>query len=135
MTYDVKQIEGIGITYGERLGVLGIHTTEDLLTKGSTKHGRQQIAEKSEIPESLVLTWVNHADLMRINGVAGQFSELLEAAGVDTVKELAHRNPEHLHIRMLEVNKQYGLTGKVPTAETLADMINQAKNMDQRVFH
>ncbi len=135
MSYDIKQIEGIGTTYGDRLVQLDIPTTEDLLKKGGTKHGRQQIAEKSGIPESLILTWVNHADLMRIEGVAGQFSELLEAAGVDTVKELAQRNPENLHSKMLEVNKQYGLTGKVPSTEMLTDMIEQAKKMDQRVFH
>jgi predicted flap endonuclease-1-like 5' DNA nuclease len=135
MTYDVKQIEGIGITYGDRLAALGIHTTTDLLEKGSTKQGRQHIAEKTDIPESLVLTWVNHADLMRIEGIAGHFSELLEASGVDTVKEFAQRNAENLHEKMLEVNNQYGLAGRVPSVETLSQMIEQAKKMDQKVFH
>lgn len=135
MIYDVKQIEGIGEAYGERLAKLDVHTTDDLLKTGATKSGRQHLAEKADIPESLILTWVNHADLMRINGVAGQFSELLEAAGVDTVKELSHRNPENLHIKMLEVNNKFGLSGKVPSVETLTDMIEQAKKMEQKVFH
>jgi predicted flap endonuclease-1-like 5' DNA nuclease len=135
MTYDVKQIEGIGVTYGHRLEAIGIHTIADLLTKGGTKSGRQHIAEKTEIPESLILTWVNHADLMRIDGIAGHFSELLEASGVDTVKEFAHRNAEHLHVKMTEVNNQYGLAGRVPSVETLQQMIEQAKKMDQKVFH
>jgi predicted flap endonuclease-1-like 5' DNA nuclease len=135
MTYDVKQIEGIGLTYGNRLAELGIHTTTDLLTKGSTKSGRQQIAKKAGIPESLVLTWVNHADLMRIDGVAGHFSELLEASGVDTVKELAQRNAGNLYEKMLEVNNQFGLSGRMPSVETLSQMIEQAKKMDQKVFH
>ena len=135
MAYDVKQIEGIGEVYGERLAKLDVHTTEDLLKKGGTKNGRQHLSEKAEIPESLILTWVNHADLMRITGVAGQFSELLEASGVDTVKELSHRNPENLHTRMLEVNNEFGLSGKVPSVETLTDIIEQAKKMDQKVFH
>jgi predicted flap endonuclease-1-like 5' DNA nuclease len=135
MAYNVKQIEGIGITYGDRLAALDIHTTTDLLTKGSTKSGRQHIAEKAAIPESLVLTWVNHADLMRIDGVAGHFSELLEASGVDTVKEFAQRNAGNLYEKMLEVNNQYGFTGRVPSVETLSQMIEQAKKMDQQVFH
>jgi len=135
MTYKVEDIEGIGSAYGDRLGKIGIETTSDLLAKGGSKKGRQTIAEKAGIPESLILTWVNHADLMRINGVAGQFSELLEAAGVDTVKEFAMRNPENLHTKMLEVNKQFGLSGKVPSVESLKDMIAQAKKMDQKVFH
>jgi predicted flap endonuclease-1-like 5' DNA nuclease len=135
MNYDVKQIEGIGVTYGDKLATLEIHTISDLLEKGGTKSGRQHIAEKSGIPESLILTWVNHADLMRIEGIAGQYSELLEAAGVDTVKEFAHRNAENLHEKMKEVNDQYGLAGKVPSVETLTHMIEQAKKMDQKVFH
>jgi predicted flap endonuclease-1-like 5' DNA nuclease len=116
MTYDVKQIEGIGVTYGQRLEAIGIHTIADLLAKGGTKSGRLHIAEKTEIPESLILTWVNHADLMRIDGIAGHFSELLEASGVDTVKEFAHRNAENLHEKMTEVNNQFGLSGRVPSS-------------------
>jgi predicted flap endonuclease-1-like 5' DNA nuclease len=135
MAYDIKQIEGIGDAYGERLTQLEIHTTADLLKMGSTKSGRQHIAEKAAIPESLVLTWVNHADLMRIDGIAGQFAELLEASGVDTVKELSLRNPENLHLKMAEVNNQFGLTGKVPSVETLSQMIEQAKKMEQKIFH
>ena len=135
MSYDIKKIEGIGETYGDRLAELGIHTTDDLLQKSGTKSGRQHLAEKTEIPESLVLTWVNHADLMRIDRVAEQFSELLEASGVDTVKELAHRKAENLHVKMLEVNNQFGLAGKVPSVESLQHMIDQAKKMEQKVFH
>ncbi len=135
MHYDVKEIEGIGITYGERLAELEIKTTDDLLNKAGTKSGRKQLAEKAEIPESLILTWVNHADLMRINGIAGQFSELLEASGVDTVKELALRNPENLNAKMIEVNNEFGLAGKVPSVDTLAALIAEAKNLDQKVFH
>lgn len=135
MTYDIKQIEGIGATYGERLAHMGIQTVNDLLDKAGTKSGRHNLAEKTGIPESLILTWVNHADLMRIDGVAGQYSELLEAAGVDSVIELAHRKADNLHAKLLDVNKQFGLTGKVPSAEHLSHMIEQAKKLEQRVFH
>ena len=70
-----------------------------------------------------------------ITGVAGQTAELLEAAGVDTVKELAHRNAENLHAKLIETNEQFGLTGKVPSTDSLAAMIAQAKTLEQRVFH
>jgi predicted flap endonuclease-1-like 5' DNA nuclease len=135
MSYKVIDIEGIGANYAARLEAQGIHTTNDLLEKGGTKRGRTSIAETCEIPENLILTWVNHADLHRITGVAGQFAELLEAAGVDTIKELATRNAENLHAKMLETNDQFGLSGKVPSAETLAGMIAEAKTLEQKVFH
>ncbi|WP_410971031.1 DUF4332 domain-containing protein, partial [Salmonella sp. SAL04269] len=81
---------------------MGIKTTDDLLAQGGNKKGREKIAAGTGIPESLILTWVNHADLFRIKGIAGQFSELLEAAGVDTVKEFAQRKAENLHAKLVE---------------------------------
>jgi predicted flap endonuclease-1-like 5' DNA nuclease len=135
MPYKVVDIEGIGPTYAEKLGTLGIMTTSDLLEKGATKKGRVHIAEQTGIPESLILTWVNHSDLFRIKGIAGQFAELLEAAGVDSVKEFSHRNPENLHAKLVETNDQYGLSGRVPSVETLTEMIEQAKALGGVVTH
>jgi len=135
MAYKVTDIEGIGPNYAAKLGALAIFTTDDLLAQGSTKKGRTAIVEITGIPENLVLTWVNHADLHRIKGVAAQFSELLEAAGVDTVKEFATRNAENLHIKLFETNEKFGLSGKVPSAETLTAMIAEAKTLEQKVFH
>jgi predicted flap endonuclease-1-like 5' DNA nuclease len=135
MSYPVIDIEGIGETYAAKLEQHGIKRTEDLLQKAGTKAGREILATATKIPESLILTWVNHADLFRINGVAGQTAELLEAAGVDTVKELATRNAANLHTRLSEVNQQFGLSGKVPSTEMLEGMIQEAKSMDKKVFH
>lgn len=135
MNYPVIDIEGIGETYAHKLEILGIKTTTDLLVKAGTKAGREVLAASTKIPESLILTWVNHADLFRINGVAGQTAELLEAAGVDSVKELATRNAENLHVKLQEVNNQFGLSGKVPSVDALKDMIRQAAGLDQKVFH
>ncbi|MFT4023582.1 MAG: DUF4332 domain-containing protein [Flavihumibacter sp.] len=135
MAYPVIDIEGIGETYSAKLGELGIHTTGDLLEKAGTRAGRAAVAAATKIPETLILTWVNHADLFRLNGVAGQTAELLEAAGVDSVKELANRNAANLHAKMLEVNDQYGLSGKVPSEDTLQGMILAAKELDRKVFH
>jgi len=133
--YTITEIEGIGETYGHKLNNAGIRTTGDLLEKAGTKKGREHLAAETGLPESLILTWVNHADLMRINGIGGQISELLEASGVDTVRELAHRNPENLHEKIMEVNDRFGLSGKVPSAKELQEMIAQATQMERQVFH
>lgn len=135
MNYKIEDIEGIGEVYGSKLRAQNISTTEALLHEASTKKGRVSLAESTGLPESLILTWVNHADLMRINGIGGQFAELLEAAGVDTVKEFATRNPENLHAKMLETNNSNGLSGRVPSAEMLKEMIEQAKNLTPMVTH
>ena len=135
MAYKVVDIEGIGVTYAEKLGQIGIYTTTDLLEKGATKKGREDISEKTSIPESLVLTWVNHSDLFRIKGVAGQFSELLEAAGVDTVKEFAKRKADNLHEKLVETNEKFGLSGRVPSVDTLKEMISHAKKLKAIVTH
>jgi predicted flap endonuclease-1-like 5' DNA nuclease len=135
MNYPVIDIEGIGPTYAAKLEEQGIKTTTDLLHTAGKKSGRELLAAATKIPESLILTWVNHADLFRITGIAGQTAELMEAAGVDSVKELATRNAENLHTKLAEVNQQYGLSGKVPSAESLQGMIDAAKQLDKKVFH
>lgn len=135
MSYKVIDIEGIGPNYAEKLKSLAIITTGDLLEKGGTKKGREKIAAQTGIPESLILTWVNHSDLFRIRGVASQFAELLEAAGVDTVREFATRNAENLHVKLTETNEKYGLSGRVPSLDSLKEMITAAKKLGQAVFH
>jgi Domain of unknown function (DUF4332) len=135
MPYKVIDIEGIGPTYADKLNQLGIFTTSHLLDQGATKRGREKIAAGTGIPESLILTWVNHADLFRVKGVAAQFAELLEAAGVDSVKEFVHRNPENLHNKLVETNDKFGLSGKVPSVDSLKDMIEFAKTLEGKVTH
>lgn len=131
MAYGIEEIEGIGPAYGAKLKAAGITTTEQLLEKCASKKGRKEVAEETGIAESLILTWTNHADLFRINGVAGQFAELLEAAGVDTVKEFQHRNAENLHAKMIEVNEAGGkrIAGRIPSVAELQKMIDQAKEL------
>lgn len=135
MSYNIIDIEGIGPTYAAKLNAIGIKTTNDLLEKGSTKKGRETIAASCGIPESLILTWVNHSDLFRIKGIAGQFSELLEGAGVDTVKEFAQRNPENLFVKLTETNEKFGLSGRIPSVESLKQMIEIAKTLEAKVSH
>jgi len=131
----IIDIEGIGPAYAEKLEKANIKTVEALLKEGASKKGRQTIAEATGIDEKKILTWVNMADLFRIKGVASQFAELLEAAGVDTVKELRNRNAENLHAKLEEINKEKSLTRVVPSVEKVADFIDQAKKLEPVVTY
>ena len=122
----LSTIEGIGKKYEETLRAHGIKSVEKLLQTCSTKKGRTELAEATGISEKLILTWTNHADLFRIKGVAGQYAELLEAAGVDTVPELAKRKTDNLVAKMAEVNEAKKLVRRVPTARQVGDWIEQA---------
>lgn len=130
MAYKVETIEGVGEVYAAKLNEAGIKTTEDLLAKCAAPKGRKELAEATGISEKLVLKWTNHSDLMRINGVAGQFAELLEASGVDTVKELKHRVPANLKAKMDEVNAEKNLVNRVPNLPEIEKMVEQAKELE-----
>jgi len=129
----IQDIEGIGPAYGEKLAAAGIKTTGDLLERGCTAKGRKVISETCGLSDKQVLAWVNAADLFRIKGVAGEFAELLECSGVDTVTELAQRNAANLAVRMAEVNKEKKLTRRVPTASQVSDWVEQAKTLPRKV--
>ena len=103
--------------------------------KGLSEQDRKTIEEATGITTTLLLKWANHADLMRIKGIGGEYAELLEAAGVDTVKELKHRNADNLATKMDEVNAEKKLTRQVPNAGTLQGWIDQAKEMEPRISH
>ncbi|MCR4964325.1 MAG: DUF4332 domain-containing protein [Bacteroidales bacterium] len=130
MGYKIDQIEGIGGAYAEKLNQAGINTTEELLAKCAKPAGRNALAEATGISSKLILKWTNHADLFRIKGVAGQFAELLEASGVDTVKEFRHRVAANLQPKMVEVNNAKNLCNRVPSVTELEKMIEQAKTLD-----
>jgi len=131
----IEAIEGIGPAYGERLRNAGIDSIEKLLKNGSSKKQRIALAEKSGIDESKLLRWVNLCDLCRIKGVSSQYSELLEAAGVDTVKELRNRNADNLFVKMREINKAKNLVRCVPSEANVKKWIEQAKTMTPMVSH
>ena len=130
MSHSIIDIEGVGEAYAKKLQNAGIRTTEALLEAGASPKGRKELAEKTGISDALILKWTNHADLFRINGIAGQFAELLEAAGVDTVKELRHRVPANLHAKVTEVNEEKNLCNRVPSLPELEKMIAQAKELE-----
>ncbi len=129
MAYKIVDVEGIGEVYGKKLVEAGIKTVDDLLENCKKPAGRKALEEKTGINGKLILTWTNHADLMRIDGVGPQFSELLEAAGVDTVKELKHRVAENLQPKLEEVNAEKNLVNRVPSLKEVQKMIAQAEEL------
>lgn len=133
MNYAIKEVEGIGETYGDKLEGAGITDTGVLLKICGGKSGRKQLAESTGISEGHILNWVNMADLMRVKGVGKQYAELLEASGVDTVKELRNRNAANLATRMAEVNAQKLLCQSNPSESQCQEWIDQAKTMEPAV--
>jgi predicted flap endonuclease-1-like 5' DNA nuclease len=135
MAYKIIDIEGVGGVYAEKLTAAGIQTPEDLLESCAAPKGRKALAEKTGISDKLILKWTNHADLFRIKGVGPQFAELLEAAGVDTVKEFRHRVAANLQPKLEETNAQKHICGRVPAVAEIQKMIDQAKELEPKVTY
>ncbi len=131
----IEQISGIGPVYGERMRSMGIRTTEELLRAGATPEGRQELAEKIGVSADTILQWVNRADLMRIVGIGEQYSDLLEAVGVDTALELARRNPDNLYEKLAEINAEKRLVRRLPTRDMVARWIEQAKGLERAISY
>lgn len=131
----ITTIEGIGPVLAEKFASAGVKSVEALLEHGATKSGRSKLAEDTRIDEKRILKFVNAADLMRINGIGGEYAELLEAAGVDTVKELARRNPENLHQTITAVNEENELVRSVAPLSRVENWIEQAKALAPVVTH
>lgn len=129
MSYKVIDIEGIGPVYAERLHGAGIRTTAELLDRAKDPKGREALSALTGIDHKRILKWANMADLMRINGIGEEYSELLEAAGVDTVKELQHRVAANLTARMAEVNAIKHLVRQVPAEAMVSRWIEEAKRL------
>ena len=133
MTYKIIDIEGVGDAYAVKLNEAGIKTVDDLLERCITPKGRKELAEATDISSKLILKWANHADLFRINGIGPQFAELLEAAGVDTVKEL--RKAENLVAKMEEINTGKHLTRRVPSVAEVQKMIDEAATLPPTITY
>ena len=122
-------IEGVGEKYAEKLKVVGVKSTEDLLEKGKTPAGRKELAETSGVSEKLILGWLNRVDLARVKGIGSEYADLLEAAGVDTVPELSKRVPENLLKKMQEINTEKKLVRKMPVLTQVSEWVEQAKKL------
>lgn len=127
--YKVEEIEGIGEKIGAKFREAGINTTDKLLAGTKTRKQRKELAESTGVSEKLVLKFANMADLFRVNGIGQEFSELLEAAGVDTVPELAMRKPENLTAKMEEVNAEKKLTRRTPSLKEVEKWVEEAKSL------
>ena len=134
--YKISDIEGIGPAYQEKLRVANVRSVNALLKKGGTRQGRKELVQTTGIDDDLILKWVNMADLYRVKGVGSEYSELLEKAGVDTVKELRNRNPENLHAKMVEVNSEgRPLVRQLPGLKMVQTWVNEAKKLDPMVTY
>ena len=135
-TVNIEEVEGIGPVYAEKLGAAGVKSTDDLLERGAKPSGRTALEEATGISHAQILEWVNHVDLMRIKGVGSEFSDLLEAAGVDSPAELAQRNAANLAGTFQEVvAARPGIVRRVPSEKEVADWIDQAKDLPKVVSH
>ncbi len=132
---DLMKVEGIGKVYKEKLKEAGIHSNEDLLAKGATPKGRKELAETSGIGDKLILEWVNLVDLFRIDGVGEEYADLLEEAGVDTVVELAQRNPQNLTQKLAEINTAKNLVNRLPSEKMVEDWVAQAKALPRIITY
>ena len=132
----IEDVEGIGPIFAQKLQAAGVNTTDDLLDRGGTKAGRASLASASGLTETQLLEWVNHADLMRINGVGSEYADLLEAAGVDSCAELAQRNAANLAVTFQELDAaRPNWIRQIPSEATVAAWIAEAKTMEAVVAH
>jgi predicted flap endonuclease-1-like 5' DNA nuclease len=130
VNYKIEKIEGVGPKFASKLDKVGIRNTKQLLDKAATRKGRKDLAKESSIEEKLILKWANMCDLMRIRGIGEEYSELLEVAGVDTVKELSKRRADNLHKAMLEANEKKKLVRQPPGAAQVESWVTQAKTIE-----
>jgi len=135
MAIKIADIEGIGPANAKKLAKCNIKSVNGLLKSCATKKGRKEAAKESGIDEKKILKWVNMADLYRVKGIGSEYSELLEAAGVDTVKELRNRKPENLHAKMLEVNSKKKLVRQPPSIKFVEKWVAHAKELDPMVTY
>jgi len=131
----IAAIEGIGHRNATRLRKARIRTTEALLKRGGTRKGRKEVAASTGLTEKQILEWVNRADLMRVKGIGEEYSDLLEHAGVDTVKELKNRKAANLHAKMVEINQKRRLVRRLPTESMVESWVDTAKKLKAMVTH
>ena len=126
-------IEGIGEQYAEKLAQAKIGTTQSQLKRAATRKGRREVSKESGVSPAKLLDFVNRADLFRVRGIGEEYSDLLEASGVDTVPELAARNAKNLTAKMAEVNEKRSLVRRVPNEKQVADWVKQAKKLKRAI--
>ncbi|HET9717735.1 MAG TPA: DUF4332 domain-containing protein [Pseudolabrys sp.] len=135
MSYPITDIEGIDDNVAAILKSAGIRSTNSLLEAARTVKGRKLLAEKTGFDEKQLLCWANVADRMRIKGISREYAELLQAAGVDTVKELKYRNPANLAKAMAEANKRRKLVRLLPSEKVVKRWIENARLLPLKITY
>lgn len=135
MTYSISELEGMTAFAASKLKGLGIRTTDALLEAARTSKGRKVLAARTGITEQQLLDWANVADYMRIPGMGKAKVGLVRAAGVTTVRELAHRNPARLAQNMKEVNIKRNLVRILPSEKSVGHMIEQARKLEPKISY
>lgn len=133
--YRIEDIEGIGPAIGKKLREAGVKDTDTLLANAKSVVQRRKLAEVSGLSPQRILKYANMADLYRVNGIGSEYSELLEAAGVDTVPDLARRSPTNLVRKLAEVNEVKKLTRRVPTLPDVTRWVEQAKGLPRALTY
>jgi predicted flap endonuclease-1-like 5' DNA nuclease len=128
-------IEGIGLAYATKLAMIGVTSSAQLLEAGATPAGRRRLVESTNIDLDRIMRWTNMADLFRIKGIGEEYADLLEAAGVDTVPDLARRSPENLHEKLAVVNQAWNLVRRLPAASEVRRWVDQAKELPRIVVY
>ena len=134
---NIATIEGIAAVNAKKLAKANILTVSQLLDACGAKKGRKTVSKETGLEETKLLKWVNHADLCRIKGIAGQYAELLEASGVDTVKALAKRSPKNLHEKLVATNtgRKKRLVKQNPSLSKVEGWVTEAKTPKPAVSH
>ena len=132
MPYKIEQIEGIGPHFAERLASAGVRTSDDLLSRCASDEGRRMMEMRTGISAGQLTTWAHQADLMRVNGIGSEFSQLLEASGIETVRELGDRKPENVVHLLDRVNEEKQRTGVVPPLKTVSKWVERARRMEMK---
>lgn len=125
----IAKLRGLDEALAGKLKAEGLKDSDLFLETASTPKGRKELAAKCEVDTKVILQLANRADLARVKGVAGVFGDLLEVAGVDTVKELATRRPDNLHKKMVETNDEQKIAGRNPTMADVEGWVAQAKEL------
>ena len=131
----LETVEGIGKKYAKALRKAGVGSTQSFLRQAASAKGRKELSEKAGISTTLILEWANHVDLFRVKGVGEEYADLLEEAGVDTVPELAQRNPKNLYARLVNVNQEKELVRQLPGQARVEAWVEQAKKLPRVITH
>lgn len=129
MTIAVGKIKGVTATVQAALRAHAVYDSDQLVAAARTAADRQQLAQSAGVDSQVILKLVNRADLARVRGIGAIFSDLLEEVGVDTVKELAARNPIHLHEAIAQVNLQKQLAQRAPSTDMVRSWVAQARRL------